>query len=173
MRSTRRMSEETLKVAIERVFSQWTALKFVMEHGTAGNFQVCKQLHDELVLETMEYLIKGADESFISDLLFGRVEEDFMVSIEDESDRVVARLVCEIHHRIYRLGDLNVLASIPVITPKAGASVIQGEGLSDTDGSSDGEDVAMDSEDPPTLVPKAQQRPQADEDGWFTVPKRN
>ena len=157
---------EILKLAVERVFSQWTALKFAIEQGTAGNFHVCKQLHDELVLETMEYLEKGADESFIADLLFGRVEEDFLVSLEDESDRVVARLICEIYQRI-KLGDLNVLNALPVISPKPGqTSVLQGDGVSDSS------DDDMDTDDTPPALVTRPQKPQPDDDGWSTIPTR-
>ena len=164
--------EETLKLAVERVFSQWTALKLAVEQGTAGNFHVSKQLHDDLVLETIDYLNRGADESFIADLLFGRLDEDFMVCVEDESDRVVARVICELHHRITKMGDLNVLAAI-TLNPamlSTNACVLEGDFSDDDD--------EMDTDEAPDLMNTGQagqhqsDRPQADVDGWFTVAKR-
>jgi hypothetical protein len=157
---------DALQFAIDRVFSQWTVLRFAVEQGTAGNPRVCMERRNDLLLETIEYLQKGADEAFIADLLFGRIEEDFFVTIEDESDRVVARMICELYHRIIVLGDLAAAKAVPVFNNDPSKPLFQG----DFSSSSCSEDEA--DECPTLATSNAPRRQEPDEDGWFTVPKR-
>ena len=164
---------EALTIAVNRVFANWTALQFAIESGACGNFKVSSEKKQCLVEETLEYLIQGKSEIQLSDLLFARLEEDFFLSLEDESDALVARLLCDLRNRIAS-GDLNAALSVPEISNAQRFVLPEGACLSDQEDSDDMTDSSSDEQMSDVKMDKVTKaKPVVDEDGWTTMPVKN
>ena len=152
---------EALAFALTRVFTNWTALKFACEN--VGNFREAAAKRDELFEEALSCLLENKDESYIADLLFARLEEDFHLTLEDESDRIIARMLCELRQQIMVFGNLSAALAVP--ESKGGDLFVLPEDEMSCDDSSDEEQTTPEVRGPKTQVV-------VDDQGWSTVVKR-
>jgi Pre-rRNA-processing protein TSR2 len=157
---------ELFRSALNKIFGQWTAMRYAMETGTAGNFNISNQKKSDLIEETLIYLKEGQNEEYIGDLLFHRMDEDFNISIEDSSESVIAEMAYKIYRQIFIMNDFNI--SIPELV--GGSFIVE---------TSEGEDGGCCSEEESCDCHRETERAMShkppktvvDEDGWTTVRK--
>ena len=161
------MSIDAFAAVADRVLSNWTALKFAVEHGTAGNPRETATLKNELLEDVVDQCCaKPGDAAQLAELLGYLLETNFHVSLEDSSENEVAGILCELYRRIVLLGDLTAAQCIPQISHSNAFKFPEGCEYDSDSGSDedDGSDVEM-------TVTRAE-KPQPDADGWTVFRKK-
>ncbi|KAJ2786081.1 rRNA accumulation- protein [Coemansia javaensis] len=153
---------------VDHILSRWTALELAVQNGWGG--PETQEKRDDMVDEIVEHFDKLAakrqspEPTDLQELLVDIMDADFSVSLDDESERAVARHICDIFAecRAGNFASVDSLAEERDAREKRGAAAsaahqsrraeqLAGDGGGDGDdnNSDDGDsddDVSMDGE---------------------------